>query len=115
MKEKEYFLKESGVKEVGLNLLIKAVYKILKLETFFTSGPEETRAWTIPKKCTASKASGIIHSDFEKGFIKAETISYKDFILHNGYNTAKNSGKLRLEGKDYVIQDGDVLLFRFNT
>ena len=114
-KDKKYFMKESGIKEIGLNLLIKAGYKILKLETFFTSGPEETRAWTVPRQSRAIKAAGTIHSDFEKGFIRAETISYKDFVFYKGYNEAKNNGKLRLEGKDYIVQDGDVMLFRFNT
>ena len=114
-KDRKYFMKESGIKDTGLDLLIKTGYKILKLETFFTSGPEETRAWTIPTKCTAVKAAGVIHSDFEKGFIKAETISYEDFIFYKGYNESKNHGKLRLEGKDYIVQDGDILLFRFNT
>ena len=112
---KQYFIKESGIKETGLDSLIKAGYKILKLETFFTSGPEETRAWTIQKETKAIRAAGIIHSDFEKGFIKAETVSYEDFVSYNGYNEAKNNGKLRLEGKDYIVQDGDILLFRFNT
>jgi len=114
-KDRKYFMNESGIKETGLDLLIKSGYKILKLETFFTSGPEETRAWTIPKKFPAVKAAGIIHSDFEKGFIRAETISYNDFIYYKGYNESKNSGKLRLEGKDYIVKDGDILLFRFNT
>ena len=114
-KDKKYFMNESGIKETGLDLLIKTGYKILKLETFFTFNLEETRAWTIPKNCTVIKAAGIIHSDFKKGFIKAETISYDDFVFCKGYKEAKNSGKLRLEGKDYIVQDGDILLFRFNT
>ena len=114
-KDRKYFMNESGIKETGLDLLIKTGYKILKLKTFFTFNLEETRAWTIPKNWTAIKAAGIIHSDFEKGFIKAETISYNDFVYYKGYNEAKNSGKLRLEGKDYIVQDGDILLFRFNT
>ena len=114
-KDRKYFMNESGIKETGLNLLIKTGYKILKLETFFTSGPEESRAWTIPIKTKALKAAGIIHSDFEKGFIRAETVSYDDFVFYKGYSEAKNYGKLRLEGKDYIVQDGDILLFRFNT
>ena len=114
-KDRKYFMNESGIKETGLDLLIKTGYKILKLETFFTFNLEETRAWTIPKNWTAIKAAGIIHSDFEKGFIKAETISYDDFVFYKGYNEAKNFGKLRLEGKDYIVQDGDILLFRFNA
>ena len=114
-KDRKNFMNESGIKETGLNLLIKTGYEILKLETFFTSGPEESRAWTIPIKTKALKAAGIIHSDFEKGFIKAETLSYEDFVFYKGYSEAKNYGKLRLEGKDYIVLDGDILLFRFNT
>ena len=90
-------------------------YKILNLETFFTSGPEESRAWTIPAKTKALGAAGIIHSDFEKGFIRAETLSYEDFVFYKGYAEAKNYGKLRLEGKDYIVQDGDVMHFLFNV
>ena len=104
-----------NLSETGLNQLIKKGYKILELETFFTSGPEETRAWTIKKNCLAPAAAGEIHSDFQKGFIRAETISYEDFISSNGWLNSKNNGKMRLEGKDYVIKDGDVLNFRFNT
>ena len=114
-KDRKYFMTGSGIKETGLDLLIKTGYKILKLETFFTSGPEESRAWTIPVKTNALVAAGIIHSDFEKGFIRAETVSYKDFVFYKGYSEAKNYGKLRLEGKDYIVQDGDILFFRFNT
>ena len=114
-KDRKHFMTESGIKETGLDLLIKTGFKILNLETFFTSGPEESRAWTIPAKTKALKAAGIIHSDFEKGFIRAETLSYEDFVFYKGYAEAKNFGKLRLEGKDYIVQDGDVLLFRFNT
>ena len=88
---------------------------MLNLETFFTSGPEESRAWTIKKNCKAPEAAGVIHSDFEKGFIRAETISFDDFIKHNGWLESKNNGKMRLEGKDYIVKDGDVLNFRFNT
>tara|TARA_B100000427_G_scaffold329275_1_gene344872 strand:+ start:787 stop:1860 length:1074 start_codon:yes stop_codon:yes gene_type:complete len=113
--EKEIYMSEIGLENTGLNSLIQKGYTILKLETYFTSGPEESRAWTIPKNCTAQKAAGIIHSDFEKGFIKAETVSYNDFINYKGFQAAKNAGKLRLEGKDYIVKDGDVLLFRFNT
>ena len=113
--DRKSFIKESSINETGLDLLIKSGYKILKLVTFFTTTPKETRAWTIPKKCKAIKAAGLIHSDFEKGFIKAETISYDDFVLYKGYNEAKNSGKLRLEGKDYIVKDGEILYFRFST
>ena len=113
--EKKIYMEESGILNTGLDLLIKKGYQILKLETYFTSGPEESRAWTIEKNSTAVKAAGVIHSDFEKGFIKAETISYEDFIKYNGALKAKSMGKLRLEGKEYVVKDGDILLFRFNT
>ena len=113
--EKKIYMKDSGISTIGLDLLIQKGYKILKLQTYFTSGPEESRAWTIEKNCSAIKAAGLIHSDFEKGFIKAETVSYKDFINCNGISQAKSLGKLRLEGKDYIVKDGDILLFRFNT
>ena len=113
--EKKKYMEMIGLNETGLNLLIQRGYKILELDTYFTSGPEETRAWTIQKNCTAPKAAGEIHSDFEKGFIRAETISYKDFIENDGWINSKTSGKMRLEGKDYIVKDGDVLNFRFNT
>ena len=113
--EKTNYMSMIGLDETGLNQLIKKGYDILKLDTFFTSGPEETRAWTIKKNCTAPKAAGEIHSDFEKGFIRAETVSYKDFIESKGWLNSKNNGKMRLEGKDYVVKDGDILNFRFNT
>ncbi len=113
--EKENYMEMIGLNETGLNKLIKKGYEILELDTYFTSGPEETRAWTIQKNCTAPKAAGEIHSDFEKGFIRAETISYDDFIANNGWVNSKNNGKMRLEGKDYIVKDGDVLNFRFNT
>jgi len=96
-------------------LLTTTDHEILNLDTFFTSGPEESRAWTIEKNCTAPKAAGEIHSDFEKGFIRAETISYDDFIANEGWLNSKNNGKMRLEGKDYIVNDGDILNFRFNT
>ena len=115
LNEKKNYMEMIGLKETGLNLLIKKGYKILELDTFFTSGPEETRAWTIQKNCTAPKAAGEIHTDFEKGFIRAETISYKDFIENDGWVNSKTNGKMRLEGKDYIVKDGDVLNFRFNT
>ena len=113
--EKKSYMEMIGLKEIGLSMLIQKGYEILELDTYFTSGPEETRAWTIEKNCKAPKAAGEIHSDFEKGFIRAETISYSDFILNKGWANAKLNGKMRLEGKDYVVQDGDVLNFRFNT
>ena len=113
--EKENYMEMIGLKDTGLSLLIKKAYDILELDTYFTSGPEETRAWTIKKNCTAPKAAGVIHSDFEKGFIRAETISYQDFIINKGWVNSKLNGKMRLEGKDYVVKDGDILNFRFNT
>jgi len=113
--EKENYMKMIKMKETGLNNLIKKGYDLLSLETFFTSGPEESRAWTVSKNCTAPKAAGEIHTDFEKGFIRAETVSYKDFIDNSGWLKSKESGKMRLEGKDYIVNDGDVLNFRFNT
>ena len=113
--EKKNYMDMIGLKNTGLGMLIQKGYKILELNTFFTSGPEETRAWTIQKNCLAPKAAGEIHTDFEKGFIRAETISYEDFINYNGWSTSKENGKMRLEGKDYIVKDGDVLNFRFNT
>tara|TARA_X000001036_G_scaffold432946_1_gene469718 strand:- start:577 stop:1650 length:1074 start_codon:yes stop_codon:yes gene_type:complete len=113
--EKKNYMKMIGLKETGLNILIQKGYKILELETYFTSGPEETRAWTIQKNCTAPKAAGEIHTDFEKGFIRAETVAYQDFIVNQGWLNSKTNGKMRLEGKDYIVKDGDVLNFRFNT
>ena len=113
--EKKNYMEMIGLKETGLDLLIQKGYKILELDTFFTSGPEETRAWTIKKNCTAPKAASEIHTDFEKGFIRAETISYEDFIANEGWINSKTNGKMRLEGKDYIVKDGDVLNFRFNT
>ena len=115
LNEKESYMKMIGLEETGLNMLIQKGYKILELDTFFTSGPEETRAWTIQKNCTAPKAAGEIHTDFEKGFIRAETVSYDDFVVNDGWLNCKTNGKMRLEGKDYVVKDGDVLNFRFNT
>jgi len=108
-------MKMIGLKKTGLSMLIQKGYNILELETYFTSGPEETRAWTIQKNCTAPKAAGEIHTDFEKGFIRAETIAFKDFIENQGWANSKTNGKMRLEGKDYIVKDGDVLNFRFNT
>ena len=113
--EKKNYMEMIGLEKTGLDILIKKGYEILELETFFTSGPEETRAWTIEKNCFAPKAAGKIHSDFEKGFIRAETVSYEDFIKNNGWMDSKTNGKMRLEGKDYIVKDGDVLNFRFNT
>ena len=113
--ERKNYMEMIGLNNTGLDMLIQKGYKILELDTFFTSGPEETRAWTIQKNCLAPKAAGEIHTDFEKGFIRAETISYNDFVENDGWVNSKTNGKMRLEGKDYVVKDGDVLNFRFNT
>ena len=115
LNEKTNYMEMIGLKKTGLDMLIQKGYKILELETYFTSGPEETRAWTIQKNCTAPKAAGEIHTDFEKGFIRAETIAYEDFIANDGWVNSKTNGKMRLEGKDYIVKDGDILNFRFNT
>ena len=113
--EKDNFMKMLNIKTTGLNNLIKKGYDLLSLQTFFTSGPEESRAWTINKNSTAPIAAGEIHTDFEKGFIRAETVSYEDFVENKGWLKSKEAGKMRLEGKDYIVKDGDVLNFRFNT
>ena len=113
--EKENYMEMIGLKKTGLDMLIQKGYNILQLDTYFTSGPEETRAWTIQKNCTAPKAAGEIHTDFEKGFIRAETVSYEDFIANEGWINSKTNGKMRLEGKEYIVKDGDILNFRFNT
>ena len=113
--EKQNYMKMINISETGLNSLIKKGYELLSLQTFFTSGPEESRAWTITRESTAPKAAGEIHSDFEKGFIRAETISFDDFLKNQGWLKSKEAGKMRLEGKDYIVKDGDVLNFRFNT
>ncbi len=113
--ERKNYMEMIGLKSTGLSILIQKAYNILGLETYFTSGPEETRAWTIQINSTAPEAAGEIHSDFEKGFIRAETVSYDDFVSNEGWVNSKTNGKMRLEGKDYIVQDGDVLNFRFNT
>lgn len=113
--EKAEFLETMGLKEPGLNRIIKAGYKLLKLRTYFTAGPKETRAWTITDSTKAPQAAGVIHSDFERGFIRAETIAYDDYIAFGGEVGAKDKGKVRQEGKEYVVQDGDIILFRFNV
>ena len=113
--EQEEYLELLGMDEPVLNKIILAGYKLLNLETFFTSGPKESRAWTIRKNSLAPQAAGVIHTDFERGFIKAEVISYEDFINCEGESGAKKDGKLRLEGKDYLVMDGDVIHFKFNV
>jgi hypothetical protein len=113
--DKAIFLEEYSLEEPGLNRLIRAAYSLLNLITYFTAGVQEVRAWTIHKGWKAPQAAGVIHSDFEKGFIKAEVISYDDFISLGGENGAKDKGRLRIEGKEYIVQDGDVMHFRFNV
>jgi len=113
--EKKEFLDELGLDEPGLNRIIRAGYELLGLQTFFTAGPKEVRAWTVRRGATAPQAAGVIHTDFERGFIRAEVVGYEDFIRYNGEQGAKDAGKWRLEGKEYVVHDGDVMLFRFNV
>ncbi|MDT1986972.1 MAG: redox-regulated ATPase YchF [Planktomarina sp.] len=113
--EAEMFLSEMGLKEAGLDRLIRAGYTLLALETYFTAGPKEARAWTIKNGTTAPQAAGVIHGDFERGFIRAETIAYEDFVTLGGENPCKEAGKMRAEGKSYIVQDGDVMHFLFNT
>ena len=112
--EKEIFMQDIGLNKTGLNKLIKEGYDLLELETFFTSGPEESRAWTVKKNTPAPKAAGVIHTDFEKNFIRAEAVSCEDFINFGSAEKCKENGKLRIEGKDYIVKDGDVLYFRVN-
>ena len=113
--EREHFLADLGLKETGLDRLIRAGYDLLHLVTYFTAGPKEARAWTITRGTRGPQAAGVIHTDFERGFIRAETISYDDYVKYGGEQGAKEAGKLRLEGKDYVVRDGDVIHFRFNV
>lgn len=113
--EKKEFMESAGITEPGLNKLIRAGYDLLELQTYFTCGPKEARAWTIEKGFTGPQAAGVIHTDFERGFIKAEVIAFDDFVKFNGEAGAKEAGKWRQEGKEYVVKDGDVILFRFNV
>jgi hypothetical protein len=113
--DKEIFLADMEMTEPGLNRVIRAGYTLLGLHTYFTAGPKEVRAWTVPTGATAPQAAGVIHTDFEKGFIRAEVIAYDDYIACKGEQGAKEAGKMRLEGKDYVVRDGDVMHFRFNV
>lgn len=113
--DKQLFLAELNLTEPGLDRLIHAGYKLLNLETYFTAGVKEVRAWTVHRNATAPQAAGVIHTDFEKGFIRAEVVAYDDFIKYKGENGAKEAGKWRLEGKDYIVKDGDVMHFRFNV
>jgi len=112
--ERENFMKEIGLNKTGLNQLIKEGYELLNLDTFFTSGPEESRAWTVKKNTLAPKAASVIHTDFEKKFIRAETVTCEDFFKYGSAEKCKENGKLRIEGKDYIVKDGDVLYFRVN-
>ena len=113
--EKKMFLADMGLDEPGLNRVIRAAYSLLGLQTYFTAGVKEVRAWTIPVGATAPQAAGVIHTDFERGFIRAQTISYEDFVAYKGEQGAKEAGKMRSEGKEYVVQDGDVMNFLFNV
>lgn len=113
--DKKLFLEDMGMHEAGLDRVIRAGYDLLGLQTYFTAGPKEVRAWTIHKGDTAPQAAGVIHTDFERGFIRAQTISFDDYISHNGEKGAQEAGKMRAEGKDYIVQDGDVMNFLFNV
>jgi len=113
--ERELFLGELGLQESGVNRLIKAAYKLLNLETFLTAGPQEVRAWTYRKGSKAPQCAGVIHTDFEKGFIRAEVIKYDDYVRLGSENACKEAGKMNIEGKEYVVQDGDIMHFRFNV
>ena len=113
--EKLDFLADMGMVEPGLNRVIRAGYKLLTLQTYFTAGVKEVRAWTVKVGATAPEAAAVIHTDFQKGFIRAEIVAYDDFIQYNGEQGAKDAGRWRLEGKDYIVQDGDVIHFRFNV
>jgi len=113
--DKRIFLADMGLQEPGLNRLIRTGYALLGLQTFFTAGPKEARAWTVPVGATAPQAAGVIHTDFERGFIRAEVIAYADYVACKGEQGAKEAGKMRVEGKDYVVRDGDVMHFRFNV
>ena len=113
--DKKVFLADMGMEEPGLNRVIRAGYGLLGLQTYFTAGPKEVRAWTVPVGATAPQAAGVIHTDFERGFIRAEVVAYADFVACKGEQGAKEAGKLRIEGKEYVVKDGDVMHFRFNV
>ena len=113
--ERQMFLEEIGLEESGVNRLIKAAYKLLNLETFITAGEMEVKAWTFHKGWKAPQCAGVIHTDFEKGFIRAEVIKYEDFLTYGSEAAVREAGKLNVEGKDYVVQDGDIMHFRFNV
>ncbi|MEO9571650.1 MAG: redox-regulated ATPase YchF [Polaribacter sp.] len=113
--ERQMFLEDIGLEEAGVSRLVRSAYKLLNLQTYFTAGVKEVRAWTIPIGSTAPQAAGVIHTDFEKGFIRAETISYEDYVTYGSEAKVKEAGKMRVEGKDYIVKDGDVMHFRFNV
>jgi hypothetical protein len=113
--DRQSFLKDIGLDEPGVNKLIKSAYRLLNLFTYFTAGVKEVRAWTITKNMTAPQAAGVIHTDFERGFIRAEVIAYEDFVKYGSESACRDNGKLRIEGKEYVVADGDVMHFRFNV
>lgn len=113
--ERQMFLDDLGLEESGLNKMIRNAYELLKLDTFFTAGPKEVRAWTVKKGATAPKAGGTIHSDFERGFIKAEVIKYEDFVYYGSEAACKEAGKMNMEGKEYIVKDGDIIFFKFNV
>jgi ribosome-binding ATPase len=113
--DKKIFLADAGMEEPGLDRVIRGAYTLLGLDTYFTAGEKEVRAWTIPIGATAPQAAGVIHTDFEKGFIRAEVIAFNDYVALKGEHGAKEAGKMRLEGKEYVVKDGDVMHFRFNV
>ena len=113
--ERQEFLQDLGLEEPGVKKVIRSAYKLLKLQTYFTAGEKEVRAWTIKEGSTASQSAGVIHTDFEKGFIRAEVIKYDDYITLGSELACKEAGKLFIEGKDYIVQDGDIMHFRFNV
>ena len=113
--ERQMFLEELGLEEPGVNRLIRQAYHLLNLQTYFTAGVKEVRAWTIRKGMTAPQAAGVIHSDFEKGFIRAEVMKYNDYIQYGSENAVKEAGKFKVEGKEYIVEDGDIMHFRFNV
>ena len=113
--ERQMFLEEVGLKESGVNRLIRSAYSLLNLETYFTTGPDETRAWTYTKGTKAPQAAGIIHTDFERGFIRAEVIKYDDYVTLGSEKACREAGKIAIEGKEYVVQDGDIMHFLFNV
>jgi ribosome-binding ATPase YchF (GTP1/OBG family) len=113
--DRDMFLQEMGLEEPGLNRLIRAGFSLLGLQTYFTAGVKEVRAWTVPVGATAPQAAGVIHGDFERGFIRAQTIAFDDYIHYKGEQGAKDAGKMRAEGKEYIVKDGDVLNFLFNV